>query len=149
MFGESASHPAALPPDTPRGSLDLPTLSKYHPPIEPMYLSTRGVRPAVLLLGLDMIHGFELHAQDALHLYPATLCAHRATVNAISPVALETVLSPQAGPIQRSEGLLHGIPLRLGIAFEHTLRMSVDLDWDVGCALLRYKVVVMGEENTL
>jgi len=81
MFGESASqlprasHPVALPPDTPRGSLDLPTLSKYHPPIEPMYLSARGVRPAVLLrvLGLDMINGFELHAQDALHLYPATL----------------------------------------------------------------------------
>jgi len=98
------------------------------------------VRPTVLLLGLDMIHGFELHTHDALHLYPATPRAHPATVNASSPAALEAVSSP--GPIQRSEGLLHGIPL--GLAFEQTLRMSLDLDWDVGCALLWCKVVVMG-----
>jgi hypothetical protein len=75
--------------------------------------------------------------------YPAPPCARPATLDVIDSASLEAVSWP--GPIQGSEGLLHGMPLSL--AFEQTRRLL--LDRDVGGVLPRCKVVVIWGENTL
>jgi len=136
--------------DAPHGSFGLPTLSKYHPLVEPTYpLEERVPR------FYSWVSTYYTHSDQARRMrdptlldttplpYPAPPCARPATLDAISPAALEAVSWP--GPIQGSEGLLHGMPL--GLTFEQTRRML--LDRDVGRVLPQCKVVIIWGENTL
>jgi hypothetical protein len=136
--------------DAPHGSFGLPTLSKYHPLVEPTYPMEERVPRFYSWVSTYYTHSdLARRTRDPALLdiaplpYPAPACARPATLDAVAPAALEAVSWP--GPIQGSEALLHGIPL--GVAFEQTRRML--LDGDVGSVLPRCKVVVIWGENTL
>lgn len=144
------THPSTIPPDAPHGSFGLPTLSKYHPLVEPAYPMEERVPRFYSWVSTYYTHSdLARKTRDpalldtAPLLYPAPQCVRPATLDAISPESLEAVSWP--GPIQGSEALLHGIPL--GVAFEQTRRMLLDMD--VGSVLPRCKVVVIWGENTL
>ncbi|KAN0126498.1 Alpha/Beta hydrolase fold [Russula decolorans] len=136
--------------DAPHGSFGLPTLSKYHPLVEPRYPMEERVPRFYSWVSTYYTHSnLARRTRDPKLLdtsplrYPAPQCARPATLDVIAPASLEAVSWP--GPIQGSEALLHGIPL--GVAFEQTRRML--LDKDVGSVLPRCKVVVIWGENTL
>jgi len=166
IFGESAlpaisrdsSHPILTAisissyflQDAPYCSFGLLTLSKYHPLVEQTYPLEERVPRFYSWVSTYYTHSNPARrTRDPTLLdttplpHPAPPCARPATLDAINPAALEAVSWP--GPIQGSEGLLHGIPL--GLAFEQTRRML--LDRDVGRVLPRCKVVIIWGENTL
>ena len=142
---------ASLRTDAPHGSFGLPTLSKYHPLVEPTYPMEERVPRFYSWVSTYYTHSdLARRTRDPALLdtaplpYPAPACCARpATLDAITPAALEAVSWP--GPIQGSEALLHGMPL--GVAFEQTRRMLLDVN--VGRVLPRCKVVVIWGENTL
>jgi len=136
--------------DAPHVSFGLPTLSKYHPLVDPTYPMKQRIPRFHSWVSTYYTHSdLARKTRDPALLdtapipYPAPPCARPATLDAIDPASLEDVSWP--GPIQGSEALLHGVPLSL--AFEQTQRML--LDKDVGRALPRCKVVVVWGENTL
>ena len=142
---------ASMRTDAPHGSFGLPTLSKYHPLVEPTYPMEERVPRFYSWVSTYYTHSdLARRTRDPALLdtaplpYPAPACCARpATLDAITPAALEAVSWP--GPIQGSEALLHGMPL--GVAFEQTRRMLLDVN--VGRVLPRCKVVVIWGENTL
>ena len=154
IFGpRTAFHPSIQPPilaDAPHVSFGLPTLSKYHPLVDPTYPMEQRVPRFYSWVSTYYTHS-ELARRshnpallDTAPLpYPAPPCARPATLDAIPHDALAAVSWP--GPIQGSEALLHGIPL--GLALEQTRRML--LDPEAGRTLPRCKVVVVWGENTL
>ena len=144
------SSPVIARPDAPHGSFGLPTLSKYHPLVEPTYPMEERIPRFYSWVSTYYTHSdLARRTRDpalldtAPLLYPAPQCTRPATLDAIAPASLGAVSWP--GPIQGSEALLHGIPL--GVAFEQTRRMLMDKN--VGSVLPRCKVVVIWGENTL
>jgi len=152
MFGESASqlpwasHPIAPPPDAPHGSLGLLTLSKYHSPIAPnVFICLRKRVPRPLLLGPRRKHALRTSRRTSLPgavSYPAAPCARPATLNAISPAALEAVSWP--GPIQGSEETARANGMPLGLTFERTCACFWMGQGLLRRALLQCKVVSYG-----
>lgn len=141
---------SSVPADAPHVSFGLPTLSKYHPLVDQTYPMEQRVPRFYSWVSTYYKHS-ELARKthnparlDTTPLpFPAPPCVRPATLDAISPDALEAVSWP--GPIQGSEALLHGMPLDL--ALEQTRRML--LDPVAGRTLPRCKVVVVWGENTL
>ncbi|KAI0265827.1 hypothetical protein BC834DRAFT_154529 [Gloeopeniophorella convolvens] len=136
--------------DAPHVSFGLPTLSKYHPLVDPTHPMAERVARFHSWVSTYYTHSDrarKTHSPALLDTtplpHPAPPCARRATLDAMSSADLEAVSWP--GPIQGSEALLHGMPLEIALANTRRMLFSADATR----ALPDCKVVVIWGENTL